>query len=81
MIKIVRNNIGKFEVDEGSDGNGQFLGSSLQQFERRQGCYKNIVARMKNWNSHEVSVLDTTRKKPVLLIFKSGNPKPTKVNS
>ena len=71
MIYITRNKNKKFEVIETSDINGQVLSSSPQQFERRAGCYTNLIGRMRNWQREDsigegVYFQDDTRKIPTM---------------
>lgn len=75
MIHIVKNKNGKFEVIE-TGKNGQFLSTSLQQYERRTGCWTNIKARMKNFGNSGVHVQDDTAKGGPAMYFISPVGKP-----
>lgn len=75
MIHIIRLKNRKFEVVETSDVNGQFLRDSKQGFERRAGCYTNLRAGMKNWNSKEITFQDDTLKEPAIFrLYETGDP-------
>lgn len=73
MIHIVKNKNGKFEVIE-TGKNGQFLSTSLQQFERRAGCWRNVRARMDNFGTGTCRVQDDTAKGGIIIysVYRSG---------